>query len=117
MKLFESEQHVMEVIWEEGEVPAKEIVKVLKERIGWNKNTTYTVIKKCIEKNAIQRTEPGFMCKPLIAREEFQSYELNKLITKTFNGSKSQFLSAFFEENLSEKEIAEIEAMIHKKVK
>ena len=45
MKLFESEQKVMEVLWEEGEIPAKRVVEVLSERVGWNKNTTYTVIK------------------------------------------------------------------------
>ena len=50
MKLFDSELKVMEVLWEQGDKPAREIVDVLSERIGWNKNTTYTVIKKCIEK-------------------------------------------------------------------
>ena len=37
MKLFESEQKVMEVLWEEGEIPAKRVVEVLSERVGWNK--------------------------------------------------------------------------------
>ena len=54
----------MEVLWEEGEIPAKRVVEVLSERVGWNKNTTYTVIKKCIEKGAVQRSEPGFRCRP-----------------------------------------------------
>ena len=49
-KLFDSELKVMEVLWEQGPRPAKEIVDILSARIGWNKNTTYTVIRKCIEK-------------------------------------------------------------------
>ena len=49
-KLFDSERKVMEVIWEEGDMTAKEISLILNEKIGWNKNTTYTVIKKCIQK-------------------------------------------------------------------
>lgn len=118
MKLFESEQKVMEVLWKEGEVSAKRVVEVLKDEIGWNKNTTYTVIKKCIAKGAIERSEPGFMCTPLIARKEFESYEINELLTKTFKGSKSKFLSAFFEEeSLSEEDIKEIEEIIQSKVK
>ena len=118
MKLFESEQKVMEVLWEEGEVPAKRIVEVLKAEIGWNKNTTYTVIKKCIAKGAIERSEPGFLCTPLIGRKEFESYEINELLARAFKGSKSKFLSAFLdEEPLSEKEIKELEAIIHSKVK
>ena len=87
MKLFESEQKVMEVLGEEGEIPAKRVVEVLSERVGWNKNTTYTVIKKCIEKGAVQRSEPGFRCRPLIDRHEFESYEVNELISRTLKGS------------------------------
>ena len=67
MKLFDSELKVMEVLWEHEEnaaeasekVSAKQIVDVLSQRIGWNKNTTYTVIKKCIEKGAVERGDPG----------------------------------------------------------
>ncbi len=53
MKLFDSELKVMEVLWEQGTKSARDIVDVLSQRIGWNKNTTYTVIKKCIEKEAV----------------------------------------------------------------
>ena len=41
MKLFESERKVMEVLWREGEIPAKRVSEILGEEIGWNKNTTY----------------------------------------------------------------------------
>ena len=50
IKLFDSELKVMEVLWKEGDLPAGQIAKILKEEIGWNRNTTYTVIKKCVEK-------------------------------------------------------------------
>ncbi|GAA6406530.1 BlaI/MecI/CopY family transcriptional regulator [Blautia hominis] len=116
MKLFESEQKVMEVLWEEGEIPAKQVVEVLKERYGWNKNTTYTVIKKCIEKGAVLRSEPGFICRHLIDRHEFETYEVNELISRTFKGSKKNFISAFFEEqDLSKEDLEEIEELIHNK--
>ena len=46
IKLFDSELAVMNVIWEHGDITAKEISDILKESIGWNINTTYTVIKK-----------------------------------------------------------------------
>lgn len=64
MKLFESEQKVMEVLWEEGEIPAKRVVEVLSERVGWNKNTTYTVIKKCIEKEPFSGQSRDFGAGP-----------------------------------------------------
>ena len=45
-KLFESEAKVMEIIWAKAPISAKEISLIAAETIGWNKNTTYTVIKK-----------------------------------------------------------------------
>ena len=49
MKLFDSEWKVMEVLWRENDLTAKEVSLRLAESIGWNKNTTYTVLKKCID--------------------------------------------------------------------
>ena len=40
IKLFDSELKVMEVLWREGELPASQIVKILKDETGWNRNTT-----------------------------------------------------------------------------
>ena len=56
-KLFESESKVMEIIWDRGPVSAKEISLIAADTIGWNKNTTYTVIKKLEAKGFI--TIPG----------------------------------------------------------
>ena len=55
-KLFDSELKVMGVLWREGDCTAKHISDVLKQEVGWNMNTTYTLIKRCIGKGAIQRT-------------------------------------------------------------
>jgi len=53
VKLFDSELKVMEVLWKEGDIPAKQIAKQLTGQLGWNVNTTYTLIKRCIKKGAI----------------------------------------------------------------
>lgn len=66
MKLFASEQKVMEVLWREGDLHAGRIAEIPNDEISWNCHTTYTVIKKCIEKGAIKRQEPKFFCKALM---------------------------------------------------
>lgn len=76
IKLFDSELKVMDVSWKEGDKTAKQISGILKETIGWNMNTAYTVIKKCISEGAIERREPHFMCHALIAREVVQAAEV-----------------------------------------
>ena len=62
IKLFDSELKVMDVLWKQGDTPAREIARALGEELGWNVNTTYTLIKRCMKKGAIERTEPGFLC-------------------------------------------------------
>ena len=43
LKLFDSERKVMEVLWDHGDLSAKELADRLKELVGWSKTTTYTV--------------------------------------------------------------------------
>ncbi len=93
-KLFDSELKVMDVLWREGDSTAKHIAVILGEEIGWNKNTTYTLIKRCIKKGAIERTEPNFMCHALIPKEEIQKAETDELINKVYDGSADKLFAA-----------------------
>ena len=93
-KLFDSELKVMGVLWNEGDCTAKHISDVLKEDIGWNMNTTYTLIKRCIKKGAIERSEPNFMCHALVKKEEIQEEQTNELIDKIYDGSADKLFAA-----------------------
>jgi len=84
----------MGVLWNEGDCTAKHISDVLKEDIGWNMNTTYTLIKRCIKKGAIERSEPNFMCHALVKKEEIQEEQTNELIDKIYDGSADKLFAA-----------------------
>lgn len=94
IKLFDSELKVMNVLWREGDTTAKHISDVLKAETGWNMNTTYTLIKRCIKKGAIERSDPNFMCHALIPKEDVQEAETNELINKIFDGSADKLFAA-----------------------
>ncbi len=112
-KLFDSEAKVMEILWEKGPISAKEISLIAADSIGWNKNTTYTVIKKLEAKGFIRRDEPGFICTPLVSQEEIRKREASTLLNKVFGGSRKALFSALLEdEKLSDKEIEELKALI-----
>lgn len=114
LKLFDSELKVMDTLWKAGgDLSAGRIAKILQEEIGWNRNTTYTVIKKCIAKGAIERTDPKFQCHALITRKQVQSYETGELIDKMFDGSKQKFFAAFLSDgDLTEEEIMQLKKMV-----
>lgn len=91
IRLHEGELNVMELLWSNPNLAAKDIAKIIKDYVGWEKNTTYTVIKRLIDKGAIVREDPGFICKSNITKKEVQQIETDVLLTKLFNGNLSQF--------------------------
>ena len=113
MKLFDSEWKVMEVLWQKNDRTAKEISLRLADTIGWNKNTTYTVIKKCIENGAIERREPNFICHAQITKQQAQKEEAETLVEKVFDGSvELLFASILSDRSLSKDELARLKALV-----
>ena len=112
-KLFDSELKVMGVLWNEGDCTAKHISDVLKEDIGWNMNTTYTLIKRCIKKGAIERSEPNFMCHALVKKEEIQEEQTNELIDKIYDGSADKLFAALLgRKKLSSEQIKKLRDIV-----
>ena len=113
MKLFDSEWKVMEVLWQENDRTAKEISLRLADSIGWDKNTNYTVIKKCIDKGAIERREPNFICHATITKQQAQKEEADTLVEKVFGGSAELlFASILSDRSLSKEEFARLKALV-----
>ena len=112
-KLYDSEAKVMEILWEKGSVSAKEVSLIAAQRIGWNKNTTYTVIKKLEAKGFLRREDPGFICTPLVSQSRMQKAQADSLLQKVFRGSRKALFSALLEdEPLTEEEVAELRRLI-----
>ncbi len=85
---------VMELLWENGEMSAKELAAALAVTAGWSKTTTYTVIKKCVEKGAVTRTEPGFVCRAAVQKSEVQASEVSDLVDRLFGGAPDLLVSS-----------------------
>lgn len=112
-KLFDSELKVMNVLWRDGDVPAKHVADLLNRELGWNKNTTYTLIKRCMKKGAIGRTEPNFMCHALIPKEKVQEAETDELIDKVYDGSADKLFAALLgRKKLSAEQIANLRRIV-----
>ncbi len=115
-KIFDSELKLMELLWEKEPISAKELSLIAATALEWNKNTTYTVIKKLELKGFIKRTEPGFICTSLISRTDVQKSETRSLTEKLFGGSKKALFSALLEdESLTSEDLAELRRMIEKR--
>jgi Predicted transcriptional regulator len=113
IKLFDSELKIMGVLWRQGDTTARQIANILGEEVGWNVNTTYTLIKRIIKKGAIERYEPNFMCHALISREEVQEAETDEFIDKIYEGSVDKLFAALIgRKKLSPEQLARLRKLV-----
>ncbi len=115
IKLFDSELKIMDILWKEGDLSARQIAQITKEKVGWSKTTTYTVIRKCVEKGAIERTDPGYICHAVLTKAEVRQYETEELINKVYDGN-ADYLAAYLidQKKLSEEEIMRLREIVNK---
>ena len=113
IRLHEGELNIMELLWSNKVLAAKDIAKIIKEYVGWEKNTTYTVINRLIAKGAIEREEPGFFCRAIVSKKAIQQIETNALLAKMFNGSLENFLTEYLRNQpLKPSELLELERIV-----
>lgn len=113
MKLYPSEWNVMNLLWEKGAMRASDIAKELAAVTGWSRNTTYTVIKKCVDKGAIKRSDPHFMCEANVAKEDIVAEDAIDIVENRYEGSITHFVTAFARgHKLTESDIEELRNLI-----
>ncbi len=110
-KIFESEYRFCLVLWEYEPVSSRELSELCKEKLGWSKTTTYTVIKRLSDRGVLKNENT--VVTSLVSKDEAQVSEIDELMKKKFEGSIPAFIAAFARSRkLSEKEIAEIRQII-----
>ena len=113
IRLHEGELNVMELLWSNKALAAKDIAKIIKDYIGWEKNTTYTVIKRLIEKGAVTREEPGFICRANITKKKVQNIETQELLSQLYSNSLTVFITDYLAvQKLSDADLAELQKIL-----
>mgnify|MGYP003623745940 CR=1 FL=1 len=112
-RLPDAELRILEALWEQGPLPAGQVAAHMKKQTGWNRNTTYTLINRLIAKNLIERSEPGFICTPLIGKEAVRRRETETLLSRLFDGSKELFFASLLGDgNLSQDELDHLKQLL-----
>ena len=110
-KVYESEYRFCRILWDNEPVRSTELVKLCREKLGWSKATTYTVIRRLSERGVLK--SENAVVTSLISREELEIAEIDELMDKRFHGSLPAFVAAFTrQQNLSEKQVEEIMRII-----
>lgn len=115
IKISDAEFPLMEYIWENQPLSASALADFALGAFGWKKNTTYTVLKRLNLRGAIERSEPGFIVRAIVTREDAQRTETDELIQKAYRGSAKLFLASFLSrEDISGEELQFLKGAVDK---
>ena len=110
-KIFESEYRFCLLLWENEPINSTKLVELCRERLGWSKATTYTVIRRLSERGVVKNEDT--MVSSLISKEEAQKSRLEEMVEETFEGSMPAFIAAFSKgKRLSREEVEQLRQLI-----
>lgn len=116
INLTDAEWNVMECLWEKNPRTGRETIDWLKERMGWSRSTTLTLLRRMEEKGAVGSEASGEVKRffPLITRETAALQETKDFLGRVYKGSLGMMLSAFTKkQDLSRDEIDELYAILN----
>ena len=110
-KIFESEYRFCLILWEHEPIPSGKLVELCREKLGWSKATTYTVIRR-LEERGVVKNENATVTS-LISKEDAQKSRLDEMMEDTFEGSMPAFLAAFSRtKRLTKSEVKQLQDFI-----
>lgn len=92
-KIFESEYRFCLILWEQEPISSSALAALCKERLGWSRTTTYTVIKRLSDRGVLKNENT--IVTSLVSKNEVQAAEIDEMVEKTFEGSLPAFIAAF----------------------
>ena len=115
INLTDAEWNVMECLWEKSPRTGRETIDYLKERMGWSRSTTLTLLRRMEEKGAVgsEVYENVKQFVPLISRDQAAIQETEDFLGRVYKGSLSMMVSSFTKnQSLSKSKIDELYSIL-----
>ena len=110
-KISEAELEIMKVIWEAGEpVPSTDIVRLLKDKCGWEDTTIYTMLSKLVKKGVLIRDKKVVSYySASLTEQDYMLEQTESLVDRLFAGDSRQLVSMLVENRkISREDIREL---------
>lgn len=104
-KIYEGEYRFLNILWENEPITSPKLVQLCNEQLGWKKSTTYTVIKKLIDKGIVKNENT--IVSALVTKEEVDRQDSEELLQRTSKGNIPAFFAAFLKDRKLSREDAE----------
>ncbi len=89
----EMEMRFARIIWEREPVSSGELVEIARDKLGWKKSTTYTVLRRLCERG-IFRNEKSVVTS-VLSEQDFMARQSEEMVAAGFGGSLPAFVAAF----------------------
>lgn len=114
-QISDAEWQVMKVLWQSSPMTAKEVYKELEEDTEWKAKTVKTLLRRLVDKKAIDYTVDNrtYIYHPIVKERECIKAETESFLQKVANGSFNLLVQNFIKEHkLSQKDLDELKEII-----
>jgi predicted transcriptional regulator len=109
--LSPSEEKVALVIWEREPLSSAEMVRIAAEKWDWKRTTTFTLLKRMVEKGVIQNDNATITAR--VSRDEYYTRQSREFVKDVYGGSLPQFVASFIgEKKLDTKQAEQLKRLI-----
>ena len=110
-----SEWYVLECLWDSAPKTLMQIVEECREKAGWAKSTTATMVKRMGEKGLIRYEEGGRakLFYPMVKRENVAVRQTREFLQRIYHGSVGIMMNTLAKQDgLTEKDFQELEEFL-----
>ena len=114
-RISSAEHEVMEVLWRDSPLTAAEVAGRVPAEKGWSIRTVKTMLARLLAKGILAHEEEGrrYLYRPTVARDDYVARESRRMLDRLFDGRVTPLVAHLAErDDLSERDIAEIEALL-----
>lgn len=116
-KLTEGEWTIVRAVWANEPCAAPTVQEVLEKEKGWSYSTVKTMMDRMAAKDLlkIQKVRNLILYSSAVTEKQAQKGEIMRVVKRAFDGALTPMMQFMLDNNLSEKQLNEVEAMIKKR--
>jgi len=106
---------IMEILWRDGAISSSVILKEIKNKLNWSRQTVGTYLKRLIEKRLVGIKEVNkriYHYYPIISREEYAADKTNSILNKYYGNLSHMVAGIVKNENITDTDLDELEKLI-----
>src|SRR4030042_4334488 len=114
--LPEAEWLVLLTIWDNQPAAAPAVQEALVNKKGWSYSTVKTIMDRMVKKGLLktERIRNLILYRPNVTKQQARKSEILRVVRRAFDGALTPMMQFLLENNLSGKQLAELEEMLKK---